>query len=353
MPAPISPVVVAPVTSAPAGNGVQTSARNTSGQFAPKDGATGKAPVETKAPPADPKVPGAETKGPPGETAAEKAYRLRTKLRRKGQEVDVDLDEEGIKRALQVGWDLEAQRGEIAADRKAVNELLHGLKNKTRETLRSQGVDIDELVANEAAEQQKLEAMTEVERENYALKKQLADLDAQRDTEKKTAAEQLKVQQRREVAHRNVTSYRAALKASGLPESPRLLNAMISTQELITSAGRPPLEPTHLAQATERRHLLELKEVAAAASSSPEAAQRWAPALREFAKLGLGGLKGKPLLDALGKDLVLSVCEATLEGLGHQVQPRQPGEEPPAAKPAGAAPAMNEYEAREALRNVR
>lgn len=352
MTTPLSPVVT-PAAPAPAGNGVQTSAaRNTSGQFAPKDGASGKAPVETKAPPDGTKPPAAETKGPPGETATEKAWRLKAKLKRKGKEIDVDLDEEGVKRSLQVAWDLEEQRGEIAADKKRVQELIEGLKNRPRETLKSQGIDVDELLAAEALEREKLATMSEAEQRAYRAEQELERFKTEREQEKLTAAETLKKQQRQQVAQRNVVAYKSALKASGLPESPRLLNAMISTQELITSAGRPPLEPPQLAQATERRHLLELKEVATAAMSSPEAAQRWAPALREFAKVGLSGLKGQPLIDALGKDLVLAVCEATLEGLGHQVPQRQPTEEtPPEPKPAGGA-AMTEQEAREALRRL-
>lgn len=350
MPAPVA--AVAPVAPAPAGNGVQTSAassaRNTSGQFSPKDGATG---AETKAPAGETKPPVSETKGPPGETPAEKAWRLKTKLKRKGQEVDVDLDEDGVKRALQVAWDLESQRGEIAADRKSVTELLDGLKHRTRETLKAQGIDVDELIAHEAAESQKLASMSEAEQRAYRAEQELERFKGERETERKTAQQQQRQQQRQAEVQRNVANYKAALKASSLPtESPALLRLMVDTQDLLVSGGRPPLEPAQLAQASERRHLLELGEVADAVAAHPEAAARWRPALQKFAKLGLQGLKGKPLLDALGSELVVSVCQATLEGLGHAPPPNStPAETPPplAEKPGTA---LTEYEARELLR---
>lgn len=347
MPAPIAvPAAPAP---APTGNGVQTSAppaaRNTSGQFSPKDGAAG---VETKAP-AETKAP--EAKGPPGETAAEKVLRLKGKLKRRGKELDVDLSPEEAMRALQVAWDLEEKRGEITNDRKTVDELLQGLKTKPRETLRAQGVDLDELLANEAAEREKLATMSEDAQRAYRLEQELNALKGERETEKKTLAQQQRQAQRQAEVQRNLTSYKAALKSSALPaESPALLRMMVDTQDLIVSGGRPPLEPQQLAQATERRHLLELDEVANAVAKSPEAAARWRPALQKFAKLGLSGLKGKPLLDALGTELVVSVCQATLESHGHAPIAAPPTDAPPPAPASGKA--LTEAEARELLRRA-
>jgi hypothetical protein len=232
-PAPGKATAPAPVVETkPGPNGT----RAPDGRFLPKEGTQGVAPKEA------PQQPG-ETK---------EAYRLRTKVKVYGEERDVDLDEDGIKRELQLGYATKRQLSDALAKLKAREEADKLADENPEEFLRRKGRDLDEMAKRQLLAAIEQAAMSPEQRELAELRAQLEAQQtekAQREEKEKGA---LKALHRKKFIEQRKQVYRAAMPTTGLEPTHETLYLMAETEDLMRQDGIE-VTPESLASEVRRR----------------------------------------------------------------------------------------------------
>lgn len=321
--APAAPAAPAAPTSAPPPNGAP---RNTSGQFSPKDGATGITPPPAAKPGAAPVAP-AEPKKP-------EPWRVKLKL----DNEEIELDEERAKRELaELRW-RRKQQNEVAAQRKAIEHLIKMAETGGDEAVAKElGIDLDTLAERRMAERQRLAAMSPEQQELERAKAEIAAEAKKLEAEKKRIADETTAAERMKRREASKAEYEAALGHSVLPHSRAKLFLMSQIQRGQTESGAPRFTPEQLGKAYDEMAFSMLDELVRAPGTKPELLARW-PDLPKLAVSALDKLDGDALLQALGPALKRKVLEASVaEHRGQQTIPvrRQQQTEAPAAPRQG------------------
>lgn len=211
--APAAPAIApsTPSSGAPPGGGQAPAAksttgpRSTDGRFSPKDGAAGVA-SEGGGPP----VPGGEAPPP------KEPYRFKKPLKVFGQVEEVDLDEDGIARELQIARASRRQLTEVQKKLQESQELEKLLASNPEEFLRRRGVDLDGLAKKRIAELINLESMSDDQRASLQLQRERDDLAAKLKSHEDTAKAQRHQAQLQQLKGQFVKQYRDALGVAGV-----------------------------------------------------------------------------------------------------------------------------------------
>lgn len=283
--------------------------RNNSGQFAPKEGAVGATPPETP-----------EDGGKPPE--AKEPFRFKKKLKVYGKEEEVDLDEEGLTRELQVSRAQAKKLSQFQATASKAAEILELAEKDPEALLRALGKDPDAYARQKLAREARLGAMTPEERELHELreyKTQQELVAKQREEEGKKVARDQKVEA---LAKRNEERYMGILQRSGLPQNAESLLMLVEAAE----------------RAPEGIEYSEQEIITEAKRRDSERFER-----------SLNGLTGKQLLERLGEKRVQLVLEAAVE----KFTASQNFDAPAPAAPPAKEPALESEPLTEAEFNAR
>ncbi len=275
--------------------------RNTSGQFGTKEGSQVAESPEGKPP-----------EKPPD------AYRFKRKLNVFGKDEDVDLDEEGLTRELQIKRALEKKVGDYKGGYEKAQRLIELAKADPDAFLAEVGSNPEEWARKKLATAAKLGAMTEEERELHELREYRQSIearDAKRTEDEKANATK---QKRQAITERNQKVYIEALQsAPDLPQSYEGLEMLIDAAEYLTEHGIAVNDPKELVTEARKRDQARVE--------------------RSFR-----GLDGKGLIQRLGKVRVQQIMEAAVADW-ESTQNFEPAPGAPPAEPEKPAGAEREY----------
>lgn len=301
-PAP-SPGGPAPTNGTPAG-GLQGTApkpspkpngapRNNGGQFAPKEGAVGAVPQ------GDPKpVPPAEA-----------PWRFKDKLKVYGEEEDVDLDRETVKQKLQKLRALETkQLREYSQNDAKARRLLQLAETDPDEFYRALGKDPIALARKRLAEEARIGAMTEEEKQIHERDQKIAAYEAK---EKERAAAD-KDEKAKAAKARMVEGFRGKVSAALKAVAPELGDTY-EAMEAVVHALKLQLEPG-----------LGLEQVDPAELARDAIKQR-----HDQMRAWAGRMDGATLTRELGKEAVEKLLQHSLA----EFDKGQTFDGPPAARP--------------------
>lgn len=312
--------VSAPAAPTSAPNGAPAAARNNSGQFSPKDGATGIQPPAAK--PAAPPV--AKVGEPPPVEKKPEPYRFKRKV----GEREVDLDEGGIEQHIkELDW-RRKQQGELTSTKKELADLKRLAETDEDGFFKALGIDVDARAERKIAERLRMAQLTPQEQELERLKAEIDKRDMSVKEREKQLETQAKEARREQVRQANRQEYEQALGASVLPHSRAKLFLMSQIQRGLLDSGAPKMSPEHLGRAYDDMMLSAFDEVVNAATTKPETLQRW-PNLPKLGVAALGKLDGEALLAELGPALTRKVLQASVANhRGQQTIPSQRTEAP-------------------------
>lgn len=237
-PAPVAPTngAAPAATQAPAApkpNGVP---RSTSGQFAPKEGAQGKV-VEP---------------GPGATDAAKEEWRFKEKLKVYGQEEDVDLDRDGVKRELQQARAMRKQHAEMQKKLAEREELEALFEKDPDEYMRRRGKDPEEYLKQKIHKVIEREQLTEEQRatQDAIARADAAEAKLQKQEEARKATQQ---KLRTEHAKKQmVERYGRTIEAAGLERNAETIFLMAEVEDIAAKQGLE-YTPEELGKETARR----------------------------------------------------------------------------------------------------
>lgn len=227
---PTTPAVVKPAAKSETGNTAKDHAlgRGRDGKFLAKEGEPGEAPKEPE------------------------PYRFKRKLKADGAEFEVDLDEEGLAREVQIARAARQRLATLAAKNKELDERESRAKEAPHEFLEKLGIDPDKWAAERLSRKAQDGLMSEEERafretqaENARLKQQV-EQHARAEQERHTRAVADQLWQKEE------PRYLEAIKKHNLPTGNEVMGHIAQVGLEYMDAG-VPLEPEQVvALAAER-----------------------------------------------------------------------------------------------------
>jgi hypothetical protein len=291
-----------PSTSAPANPAIAPSAGSRpkiAGESSDSGSAKGSQAITPKPAPAGTRAPdgrflpkegtvGVVKDDAPAELEKQKEeYRFKRKLKVFGTEEDVDLSEDDLAREVQQGRALRKKTKDVAELQARAQRIIELAGNDPEAFLKEAGKDPEEWARQKLANQAKLGAMTEEERQIHELQQKLSRYEQ---TEKqRTEAEAKATREKRttELRGQNEAKYQAALEKADLGVSYETVYLMAETEKLALEDGIE-MSPDELAKETQHR-------------------------LDRYTERYLGSLDGRALVKKLGKTRIASILQATLE----------------------------------------
>lgn len=304
-----------------------------------KNGATH---TEVGQPPAtDPKV-----NAKPAETQAEKAYRLKKKLKVGGKDYDVDLDEAGIEREVQKAKHYETQRAEFDKARSDFEARQRKLVEDPDAFFEENQIDLDAILSERQRRAEAMKALSPEQQEVARLKQEIARRDQAEQRRQADESTRAEVTAHNERVQGEMRLYGETFKLLGAepgkPGAASLLRTFATVREMAVMNGEPDLTPPQLAAAAERFELAQASNIIDRLASNEGWRGKHSPLLEKMATGALKHLKGEALLTTLGPDLVRAVTAAAWAKTRNSptpiIQSPPPPDGRPAAPPNGKAP---------------
>jgi hypothetical protein len=335
--------VTAPIAAAPA-----AAPATTTPTTPVKNGAH----TEAGQPPAvDPKV-----NAKPAETQAEKAWRLKKKIKVGGKEHDVDMGEDDVVREIQKARHYESQREEFNKRQQDFEARQRKLAEEPDEFFRENNIDLESILAERGKRMEEMKALSPEQQRIRTLEEQI---------QKHAQAEQKRVaaeKQQAEVAEQNQRvsgelklygeTFKLLGQEVGKPGAASLLRTFAIVREMAEHAGEPAMSPPQLAQAAERFELQQASNVIDRLSSNEAWRGKHGPLLEKMATGALKHLKGEALLTALGPELERAVVAAAWQKTRNSPTPIIQSPPTPDGQPRAPAPngkATSEWDVMERL----
>lgn len=260
----------------------------------PREALTKKAPAPSEVNPAE-----AQEKAKQ-EAAAEERRKLKLKLKVDGKEEEVEYDEEGLKRELQMSRAAQKRMQEAAQLKKDVAALVQSIKENPMEALKSElfGVDVKEMVRQQLIREYEESLAPPEDREKMELRRKAEEYErkVKEFEERQRQEEQARFDEQVRVDIRN--TLKTALETSGLPQTRETLYEIAQVMKINLAKGLD-LTPEQLASETVRR-------------------------LEGHTGHYLKALDGEALVKRLGDDVVKKVVKYMVEKTRSQAQAAAP-----------------------------